>query len=112
MPVIEAETIEQKQSPDNSAGEEMRDGRRRRHRVRSRVLGWLLGQDTLEKAREILVRDVSRLGVGFESSWMPRLEQMIKIRIGMGPMRLARAARVVNVRRLGNGTFCVGAEFC
>jgi hypothetical protein len=86
--------------------------RRRRARLRSRVIGWLVGDHGADEAREILVRDVSRHGVGFETNWMLRLEQVIRVRIGLGPLRLAREARVVNIRRLGNGTFAVGAEFC
>src|SRR5690348_2816200 len=50
-----------------NVAEEIND-RRRRPRLLSRTTGWVfLGDDDHAPAREILVADVSRLGVGFVS---------------------------------------------
>ncbi len=88
------------------------DDRRRRPRLLSRTTGWVfLGDDDHAPAREILVVDVSRLGVGFISE--TQLEQgfVCRIRIGFGPRRLARRLKVSNCRANENGTFLVGGEF-
>jgi hypothetical protein len=86
--------------------------RRRRPRLLSRTTGWVfLGDDDHAPAREILVVDVSRLGVGFLSE--TKLEEgfICRIRIGFGPRRLARRLKVANSRPNEDGTFTVGGEF-
>jgi hypothetical protein len=86
--------------------------RRRRPRLLSRTTGWVfLGDDDHAPAREILVLDVSRLGVGFISETQFNLDFICRIRIGFGPQRLARRMKVTNCRSNDDGTFTVGGQF-
>lgn len=61
---------------------------------------------------EVLIRDVSRNGVGFSSGMPMAIGDVCRIRIGMGPMKLARRMRVVNCFSREDRTFAIGAEFC
>jgi len=86
--------------------------RRRRPRLLSRTTGWVfLGDDDHAPAREILVVDVSRLGVGFVSETKLDEGFVCRIRIGFGPRRLARRLKIVNLRANEDGTFTIGGEF-
>ena len=86
--------------------------RRRRPRLLSRTTGWVfLGDDDHAPAREILVADVSRLGVGFISDTKIDDGFICRIRIGFGPRRLARRFKVCNCRPNDDGTFTIGGEF-
>jgi hypothetical protein len=60
---------------------------------------------------EVRVHDVSRHGVGFISSEQMKPVEICRIRIGRGPMRLARRMRVVNCAADGPNLFRIGAEF-
>jgi hypothetical protein len=87
--------------------------RRRRPRVESESIGYLL-PDTAPLSNEpweVRVQDVSRLGVGFLTSESMTVGMICRIRIGRGPMRLARRMRVTNCRPEGNNLFRIGAEF-
>ena len=66
---------------------------------------------TDEQGWEVLVHDVSRLGVGFESSDRMVVGTEHQIRIGRGPLSRARTIRVVCCRPTEFDTFGVGAEF-
>jgi hypothetical protein len=86
--------------------------RRRRPRLLSRTTGWVfLGDDDHAPAREILVVDVSRLGVGFVSETQLEIGFICRIRVGFGPRRLARRLRISNCRPKDDGTFAIGGEF-
>ena len=86
--------------------------RRRRPRLLSRTTGWIfLGDDDHAPAREILVSDVSRLGVGFISETQLNAGFVCRVRIGFGPRRLARRLKIMNCRTNDDGTFTVGGEF-
>ncbi|MGH7214916.1 MAG: hypothetical protein ACREIT_09150 [Tepidisphaeraceae bacterium] len=86
--------------------------RRRRKRVNGRTPGWLMPESGGEDApREVTVLDVSRLGVGFLVG-APLFEgETVRVRIGLGPLKLARRARVKSCRRERDAMFKVGAEF-
>jgi hypothetical protein len=86
--------------------------RRRRPRLLSRTTGWVfLGDDDHAPAREILVSDVSRLGVGFIAETQLDPGFVCRIRVGFGPRRLARRLKVMNCRANQDGTFNIGGEF-
>jgi hypothetical protein len=86
--------------------------RRRRPRLLSRTTGWVfLGDDDHAPAREILVVDVSRLGVGFVSETKLDEGFVCRVRIGFGPRRLARRLKISNCRKNEQGTFVIGGEF-
>ena len=57
------------------------------------------------------VNNISRLGVGFESSSRLVIGEIVRIRIGRGPMHLARRMRVVSCRPSPQGTYILGGEF-
>jgi hypothetical protein len=86
--------------------------RRRRARLAGKATGWIfLGDDDHAPAREIMVIDVSRLGVGFTSETQLDVGFVCRIRIGFGPKRLARRLRIVNCRDNSDGTYTLGGEF-
>ena len=86
--------------------------RRRRARLTGKATGWIfLGDDDHAPAREIIVTDVSRLGVGFVSETQLEIGFVCRLRIGFGPKRLARRLKIANCRKSGDGTFTIGGEF-
>jgi len=60
---------------------------------------------------EVRVRDISRHGVGFETAEKPTAGQTMRIRIGRGPIELAKRIRVVRCQPGQDGTFTIGGEF-
>ena len=64
-----------------------------------------------EDGWEVIVHDVSRLGVGFESSDRMVVGSTHQIRIGRGPLSRAKTIRVACCRPTEFDTFSVGAEF-
>src|SRR5436190_19560813 len=77
-----------------NVSEEFND-RRRRPRLLSRTTGWVfLGDDDHAPAREILVADVSRLGVGFVSETQMEIGFICRIRVGLGPRRLESRLKI------------------
>ena len=89
------------------------DDRRRRPRLQSTTQGWVMpdGSDAAEPW-EVRVQDVSRQGVGFEAAEKFEIGQVLRIRIGRGPLELARRLRIIRCNSVGRGgTFCVGGEF-
>ncbi len=93
--------------------------RRRRSRVAGETLGWILPAEprlTLnlpdeEESWEVLVFNVSRLGIGFNSTEAFELGAEHRIRIGRGPARRARMIRIVACRESEPGLYSIGAEF-
>ena len=86
--------------------------RRRRPRLESRTNGWVfLGDDDHAPAKEVVVLDVSRLGVGFACHVPVEINSICRVRIGFGPKRLARRMRIVNCRCNESGTYTIGGEF-
>ena len=90
--------------------------RRRRQRMASSAIGYLVNDDyelseTPVEPWEVRVHDVSRHGVGFVTSEQMKPGAICRIRIGHGPLRLARRMRVVNCTAEGQNLFRVGAEF-
>jgi hypothetical protein len=96
--------------------------RRRRARIHSATQGWLIPEDALRVAPvaahdgtaepwEVRVNDISRHGIGFESTERMSRGAVCRIRIGRGPMRLARQIRVVDCRPGPDGHYLIGGEF-
>jgi hypothetical protein len=91
--------------------------RRRRQRMSSTAVGYLVS-DECESGEpfnadpwEVRVYDVSRHGVGFLTAQQMNPGEICRIRIGRGPMRLARRMRVINCTSQGQNLYRVGAEF-
>jgi hypothetical protein len=57
------------------------------------------------------VNDISRHGVGFESSERLKDGDVVRLRIGRGPIELARRVRVIRCHPGQQGIFKVGGEF-
>jgi hypothetical protein len=90
--------------------------RRRRERMASTAVGYLINDEyelneTPVEPWEVRVHDVSRHGVGFVTSEQMKPGSMCRIRIGHGPLRLARRMRVVNCAAEGQNLYRIGAEF-
>lgn len=102
--------------PDSNPAHETVE-RRRRARIQSATQGWLIPEDALPATTgdgepwEIRVNDISRDGVGFESTERMNRGALCRIRIGRGPMRLARRIRVVDCRPGPDGHYVIGGEF-
>src|SRR5438045_6755113 len=86
--------------------------RRRRRRLPSKTGGGVfLGDDDHARAREIVIVNVSRLGVGFEVDLALEVGRIYRLRVGFGPKRLARRTKVASCTDNGRGGFLVGGEF-
>ena len=88
--------------------------RRRRLRMASTAVGYLVIDDGATEPSEpweVRVHDVSRDGVGFVSAEQMKTGAMCRIRIGHGPMRLARLTRVVSCKPEGQNHYRIGAQF-
>ena len=96
----------EKTSPDRG------NERRRRSRVRGATQAWII-PDTGAAADpwEVRVFDVNRHGVGFESCEKMKSGEVCRIRIGRGPLGLAKRIRVVRCNPGSSGTFTIGGEF-
>src|SRR5262245_38103015 len=86
--------------------------RRRRSRVRGATTGWIIPDSgATTDPWEVRVFDVNRHGVGFESCEKMDSGQTCRIRIGRGPLDLAKRIRVVRCNPGSGGTFAIGGEF-
>lgn len=93
--------------------------RRRRSRIHAPTQGWILPPNrrlgrhapTDDDAWEVHIEDLSRFGIGFTSTERLGLGEEHRMRIGRGPMKRARAIRVVSCREARKGIFVIGAEF-
>ena len=102
---------QQKTSPEPGNAND----RRKRSRLPGATPGWVIvdsGAGKSDLPWEVRVTDVSRNGVGFESCEQLTSGQVCRIRIGRGPLDLAKRIRVVrcNPGQAG-GTFQIGGEF-
>jgi hypothetical protein len=94
-----------------------RDRRRRARLPATETAGFVLpegehgGFDPDAEPWEVRIHDISRLGVGFVSSDAMSVGQVCRLRIGHGPMRLARRVRVVSCKPEANNHFRIGSEF-
>ena len=76
--------------------------RRRRIRIHSTTQGWLIPDvGTPTDPWEVRIDDISRHGIGFQTTAKMDRGQLCRIRIGYGPNALARRIRVVTCRRWG-----------
>ena len=88
------------------------DDRRRRARIETRTVGWLFpSDDPHERAQAVIITDISKLGVGFIYANELATGTICKVRVGLGPRRLARRVRVASSRRNEDSTYTVGALF-
>ena len=87
--------------------------RRRRARLGAKTNGWLfLNADAKhDRPREIRVLDVSRLGVGFRYDSALEIGHILRVRVGCGPLRLAKKIKIVNRRENPDGSWTLGGEF-
>lgn len=100
---------------EKSISAESCDGaeRRRRSRLACRVPGWLIpNHDATPEPWEVRMRDLSRLGVGFDSGVPLASGEVLRIRVGHGPMKLARPIRIVNCFEQHDRSYAIGGEFC
>ena len=105
------------QSKFASSAATTHDDRRRRPRLVSQAVGYLLcddacacGKDECAEPREVQVFDVSRLGVGFLTDKKMQPGTICRIRIGYGPMhRPSDARRACEFE--ADGTWRIGTEF-
>jgi hypothetical protein len=102
-----------KPSPDHPTDNQRRESdRRRRARLRGTTEGWVVPDSgDFSDPWEVRVHDVSRHGVGFESAEQFKSGQVVRLRIGRGPIELAKRIRVVRCENDKNGTFRIGGEF-
>lgn len=96
-----------KPSPDTP------NDRRRRSRLHGATQGWIMPDQPAPPADlwEVRVKDVSRQGVGFESSEQLASGAVCRIRIGRGPIELSRRIRVVRCAPGEGNVFEIGGEF-
>ena len=75
------------------------DDRRRRARIETRTVGWLFpSDDPHERSQAIIITDLSKLGVGFIYPTELVPGTICKIRVGLGPRRLAKRLRIASSR--------------
>ena len=88
------------------------DDRRRRARIETRTVGWLFpSDDPHERSQAIIITDLSKLGVGFLYGTELVPGTICKIRVGLGPRRLAKRLRIASSRSNEDGSYTVGGEF-
>lgn len=99
-------------APMDKPSPDVLSDRRRRHRLRGQTLGWIIPEASEPVSPwEVRVCDVSRHGVGFESGAQLQSGEVVKIRIGRGPIELAKRARIVRCNPGRSGSYEVGCEF-
>ena len=88
------------------------DDRRRRARIETHIVGWLFpSDDPHERSQAVIIHDLSKLGVGFVYASELTPGTICKVRVGLGPRRLARRFRVASCRRNDDNKFTIGGEF-
>jgi hypothetical protein len=106
LPINSTMTPHEKTSPNKPSD------RRRRSRLNSSTAGWIMpDSDKSADPWEVRVQTVSRLGVGFESSEKIEDGEIVRIRIGRGPIELAKRMRIVRCNPAQDGSFRIGGEF-
>jgi hypothetical protein len=97
-------------SAKNSASEQ--SDRRRRSRLNGVAEGWIVPDDgNFSDPWEVRVHDVSRHGVGFESAERITDGEVVRLRIGRGPIKLAKRIRIVRCNEGEGGLYRIGGEF-
>jgi hypothetical protein len=106
LPINQTMAAAPKPSPDQA------NNRRKRSRLRGATPGWIVpdGGDTNDPW-EVRVKDVSRHGVGFESLEKMSDGEVCRIRIGRGPIELAKRVKIVRCEKGDRGVFDIGGEF-
>ncbi len=90
------------------------DDRRRSNRVPHVAEAWICSPTDFEKEKQIEVRAVnlSRHGVAFDVKAELPTGSFQVIQIGIGEQQMSSEIRIISCRRLEDGMFEVGAEFC
>jgi hypothetical protein len=68
--------------------------------------------DPIEEREEVRSVNISRHGIGFMANSALATGAFWIIEIGIGDQRLVSEIRIVNCRRIDDGSYEVGAEFC
>ena len=85
---------------------------RRRAARQSLVTKAMVYSDQLGSGpRRVVIRDISLLGVGFDSAEAVEAGERVRVRVEAGPMQLACRVRVSSCRAVDAQTYAVGAEF-
>jgi hypothetical protein len=80
--------------------------------METRTVGWLFpSDDPHERAQAVVITNLNKLGVGFIYSTELPKGQICKVRVGLGPRRLARRLRIAASRQNDDAPFTVGGEF-
>lgn len=87
------------------------DERRRRSRLLSDTIGWILFEGREQATWEVRIVDVTRNGVGFSTFEPMAVGEICKVRIGRGPIELAKMMRVVHCTPAEGGCYTVGGAF-
>lgn len=87
------------------------DERRRRTRLPADTIGWVLFEGRTQATWEVRVVDVTRNGVGFSSFEPMALGEICKVRVGRGPIELAKMMRVVHCTLAEGGCYTIGGAF-
>lgn len=87
------------------------DERRRRSRLPANTVGWVILENGSSEPWEVHVKDVTRNGAAFETFEPLRKGEVCRLRIGRGPIELARMVRVVHCTAGQGGVHFVGAAF-
>lgn len=99
-------------APKQNSTPETHAEKRKRMRLAGITPGWIMPDDNAKHDPwEVRVQDVSRHGVGFECTERLKDGDIVRIRIGRGPIELAKRVRVVRCNPAQDGTFRVGGEF-
>lgn len=99
-------------APSQNSTPQSINEKRKRTRLPGTTPGWIMPENGGElDPWEVRVQDVSRHGVGFESSERLHDGDIIRIRIGRGPLELAKRMKIVRCDPAQDGTFRVGGEF-
>lgn len=87
------------------------DERRRRNRLPGDTIGWVLFEGRAQTTWEVRIVDVTRHGVGFTSFEPLTIGEICKVRIGRGPIELARMMRIVHCTLADGGSYLIGGAF-
>ena len=100
------------ESPNQESGQEQAAADRRRAARQSLVTKALVYPDQpCANPQRVALRDISLLGVAFDSAVPFEPDQRLRLRVEAGPMHMAARMRVTACRACGDDLFAVGAEF-
>jgi len=97
----------------NQPAQQHEGGAERRRAARQALVtkGMVYSDQMGSGPRRVVIRDISLLGVGFESAEAVEAGQRVRVRVEAGPMQLACRVRVSSCRAVDEQTYAVGAEF-